>query len=303
MVDNTTGAYNAAFGDQSLQYNTTGQQNTALGHGALLFNTTGSYNVGIGSAALLYNDAGSSNIAIGHLSMYNNESGQNNTAIGDNSGVAAGNLNNSTAIGANAVVDASNKIQLGNTDVTTVNTSGTYTGAGFRATDSVTTKGLRATGTAGADSVSTRAFKATGTARADSVSTRALKTTGNAIVGGNLISFNPTNAAINATATATADNIISGYITSTSAAVTIITLPTATAIATALGTVSRGTQLEFTVDNVSGAQTVTIVLGTGITAIAPVITGTNTLTVSIANIGRFRLVFTSATAAKIIRVF
>jgi hypothetical protein len=106
------------------------------------------------------------------------------------------------------------------------------------------------------------------------------------------------------TATATVDNIISGYIISTSAAATTITLPTATALATALGTVTRGTQLEFTVDNVSGAQTVTIALGTGITAITPVITGTNTLTVSVANgIGRFRLVFTSATTAKIIRVF
>ena len=191
---------------------------------------------------------------------------------------------------------------------------------GFRATDSVTTKGFRATGTsradsvsarafkatgtAGADSVSTRAFKATGTAGADSVSTRSIKATGNAIVGGNLITFNPTISAINATATATVDNVISGYITSTSAALTTITLPTATAIATALGTVSRGTQLEFIVDNIAGTNTVTIAGGTGITVLgSPTVTGTATLTIPSTNLGRFRLIFTTPTAAKIVRVF
>ncbi len=285
---NNTANGNTATGVSSSQSNTTGTFNSATGVQTLWLSTTGSYNVAMGYKALSANTTGSNNVALGYNALLANTTGGNNVALGNGADVASAALTNATAIGNGAIVDASNKIQLGNTDVTTVNTSGTYTGAGFRATDSVTTKGLRATGTAGADSVSTRAFKATG----------------NATVGGNLITFNPTNSAINATATASAANIISGYITSTSAAATTITLPTASAIATALGTVTRGTQLEFTVDNVSGAQTVTIALGTGITAITPVITGTNTLTVSVANgIGRFRLVFTSATAAKIIRVF
>jgi hypothetical protein len=131
--------------------------------------------------------------------------------------------------------------------------------------------------------------------------------TSNVIAGGSLISLNPTNAAINATATATAANIISGYITSTSAAATTITLPTASDIASTLygSSVARGTQLEFIVDNASGSNTVTIALGTGITAqTTAAITGSTTLTVTTANkIARFRLIFTSATTAVIVRVF
>ena len=41
--------------------------------------------------------------------------------------MTSGNLQNATAIGYNAKVDASNKIQLGNTDVTSVATSGKLT--------------------------------------------------------------------------------------------------------------------------------------------------------------------------------
>jgi hypothetical protein len=130
--------------------------------------------------------------------------------------------------------------------------------------------------------------------------------TGDVITNGNVIIANPTNAAINATATATVANILDGYITSTSAAATTITLPTATAIATAIGgSVTRGTQLDFIVDNTSGANTISIAGGAGITAqTTAAITGTTILTVSTANkIAGFRLVFTSATTAVIIRVF
>ena len=42
------------------------------------------------------------------------------------------NLTNATAIGANASVTSSNTIQLGNTDVTLVNTSGVVSATGFK---------------------------------------------------------------------------------------------------------------------------------------------------------------------------
>ena len=53
--------------------------------------------------------------------------GERNTAIGSGADVASGNLINATAIGASATVDASNKIQLGNTLVNSVATSGKLT--------------------------------------------------------------------------------------------------------------------------------------------------------------------------------
>lgn len=111
-----------------------------------------------------------------------------------------------------------------------------------------------------------------------------------------------TAAAINITATATPAQIATGYITSTSAAAVGITLPTATDLGTALGA-AAGTSFEFIVDNTAGANTVTVIVGAGITAATPVITGGGTLTVSVANaIGIFRVVFSSATVAKLYRI-
>lgn len=49
------------------------------------------------------------------------------TAIGHRANVDSENLSNATAIGNEAVVDASNKIQLGNTSVSSVVTSGKLT--------------------------------------------------------------------------------------------------------------------------------------------------------------------------------
>ncbi len=71
----------------------------------------------------------------------------------------------------------------------------------------------------------------------------------------------PTTAAINATATASAADVATGYITSTSAAATTITLPTGTALGAAIGA-TRGTVLELYVDNTAGANTVTMAVAT-----------------------------------------
>ena len=110
----------------------------------------------------------------------------------------------------------------------------------------------------------------------------------------------PTTAAINATATATAAQVATGYITSTSAAATTITLPTGTSLGTALGA-TRGTVLELYVDNTAGASTVTIAVATnGILSSAAADTpgsfGDLTIASGVTGIGRFTIMFTSATA-------
>ena len=110
----------------------------------------------------------------------------------------------------------------------------------------------------------------------------------------------PSKAAINATATATAAEVATGYITSTSAAATTITLPTGTALGTAVGA-TQGTVLELYVDNTAGASTVTIAVNTNAilsTAAADTAGSFGDLTVAsgVTGLARFTIMFSSATA-------
>jgi hypothetical protein len=111
-----------------------------------------------------------------------------------------------------------------------------------------------------------------------------------------------TSAAINSTATATAAQVAGGVLTSTSAAATTITLPTATAMATQLNITGFG-RFTFAVYNTSGANTVTIALGSGMTALTT-LTGENTLTIpsGTGGFGRFALEFSNATTCTISRI-
>jgi uncharacterized protein (TIGR02145 family) len=144
LVTNTTGAYNTASGSSALRDNTTGSNNTASGSDALLLNTTGTYNTASGRDALYSNTIGNFNTASGKGALYNNTEGTYNTAsgsgaldsnttgifntaIGVGADVGSGTLTNATAIGARAIVSASNTIQLGDTNVANVITSGTLT--------------------------------------------------------------------------------------------------------------------------------------------------------------------------------
>ena len=116
---------------------------------------------------------------------------------------------------------------------------------------------------------------------------------------GNLVA-NPTVAAINATATATAAEVATGYITSTSAAVTTITLPTGTLLGAALGA-TRGTVFDLYVDNTAGASVVTMavavngILSSG-AADTPGSFGDLTIAAGATGIARYTLMFASATA-------
>lgn len=109
-----------------------------------------------------------------------------------------------------------------------------------------------------------------------------------------------TAAAINATATATAAQVATGYITSTSAAATTITLPTGTLLGAALGAVA-GTVFELYVDNTAGANTVTMAVATnGIKSDAATTTaasfGQLTVASGATGLARFTLMFSSPTA-------
>lgn len=129
--NNASSDDNTAIGNGAMHNATTGSNNVAVGAYALNVNTTGFWNNAIGFGSLGGNTTGYQNIGLGFGTLGTNTTGYQNTAIGNGSDVATGNLSNATAIGFGALVDASNKIQLGNTDVISVNTSGTYVGAGF----------------------------------------------------------------------------------------------------------------------------------------------------------------------------
>jgi len=117
---NTTGNFNNATGNGALFFNTTGSQNTADGNGALNSNTIGSQNTATGYAALLLNTTGNYNTAYGNAALLSNSTGINNTALGYGADVGSGNLTNVTAIGYQALVDASDKVRIGNPDVTSI---------------------------------------------------------------------------------------------------------------------------------------------------------------------------------------
>ena len=116
------------------------------------------------------------------------------------------------------------------------------------------------------------------------------------ITGHQPTSFN----AINATGTATAAQVADGYITSTSAAATTITLPTGTLLGRALNA-TRGTSLDLYIDNTAGASTVTMAVATnGILSTAAADTagsfGDLTVAAGATGLARFTIMFSSATA-------
>ena len=134
LFSNTSGSFNIVNGTNALVYNTTGSNNIAYGVFAMYNSISGHQNIAIGNMTLNDNISGSNNIAIGKESFKNNTTGSNNTAIGALTNVSSGTLSNSTAIGYGAIVDESNKIQLGNTNVLKVNTSGVFTAASIQNT-------------------------------------------------------------------------------------------------------------------------------------------------------------------------
>ena len=129
LLSSTASYNNAAFGAEALSQNRA-NGNTAFGAYALQINTTGYSNTAIGIGAMKFHISGNDNVSIGvnaGLFASNQTTGSNNTAVGAFTEYGAANLSNATVIGSGATVSASNTIQLGNTAVTNVKTSGTIT--------------------------------------------------------------------------------------------------------------------------------------------------------------------------------
>ena len=120
LYKNTVGHSNTAVGAYSLSENTTGDYHTAVGRWALYKNTTADHNTAMGWASLYNNTTGAKNTAVGYYSLYANASGSNNTAIGYDADIAFATQTNSTSIGYNATASASNKVRIGNGQVTEI---------------------------------------------------------------------------------------------------------------------------------------------------------------------------------------
>jgi hypothetical protein len=121
-----SGSYNTAVGESALTNAQAGNYNTGVGVSTLNA-TTGNYNSAFGSQALQSTTTGWYNTGIGRDALTTNTTGNHNTVIGNKADVGSNNLENATAIGDSAIVTTSNTIQLGNTNVTNVKTSGTIT--------------------------------------------------------------------------------------------------------------------------------------------------------------------------------
>lgn len=113
-------------------------------------------------------------------------------------------------------------------------------------------------------------------------------------------SHNALNA-VNATATLTAAQVASGYITSTSAAAVTMTLPTGTLLGAAINA-TQGTVLKLYIDNTAGANTITLAAATNGVLSAAGVAGSSanfgllTVPSGVTGIAQFTLVFSSATA-------
>ena len=119
LRSNVAGAFNTAVGYQSMQDNL-GSENAAFGVSSLARNTSGTRNTAMGESSLSLNTVGDSNTALGSGALFSNGTGSQNTAVGNSSNVSDPDLNNATAIGAGAIVDASNKVRLGDANVTVI---------------------------------------------------------------------------------------------------------------------------------------------------------------------------------------
>jgi len=119
----------------------------------------------------------------------------------------------------------------------------------------------------------------------------------NGFIGGHQVT---TSNAVNASATATAAQVASGYITSTSGSATTIQMPTGTALGSLLGA-TQGTTLDLYIDNTAGSNTVTVSVNTNAilsTAAADTAGSFGDLTIAAGatGIGRYTIMFSSPTA-------
>lgn len=115
--------------------------------------------------------------------------------------------------------------------------------------------------------------------------------------------FNPVSTAYTTSATVTASELAGGLLTINSGTLAVtLTLPTSSLIATQIGA-QAGSYFEFSVNNSGSGGTVTVAVGSGMTASG--FPSSNTLTLAnsaTVGIARFRITFISATASTLTRI-
>ncbi|MGV1012285.1 MAG: beta strand repeat-containing protein, partial [Flavobacterium sp.] len=161
-IDNTTGSGNTSVGYQALQKNI-GNSNIAIGTNTMYLSQNSNSNIAIGNSAIISSNGAGDNIVLGNNAapsvtnasrnvIVGNGAGNaittetNNTIIGYNTNISAG-VTNATALGNGASVNTSNKIQLGNSTITSVNTSGVVSANGFIKSGGTAAQFLKADGT------------------------------------------------------------------------------------------------------------------------------------------------------------
>ncbi len=116
---NKSGDYNSFFGHESGTNNISGERNSFFGTYSGL-NNIGNFNSFFGQYAGGGNTTGFGNSFFGRNSGSGNTTGYYNTFVGTDAGGASGTQINSTAIGYDAVVNASDKVRIGNTNITLI---------------------------------------------------------------------------------------------------------------------------------------------------------------------------------------
>ena len=127
----SSGSNNTAIGTNAIRQGDggSGDENTAVGTAALTNAQAGNRNTAVGVYTMTL-AVGSDNTAIGNSAGSNISTGSDNTFLGSRSGIDSvinGSINNATAIGSGAIVTTSNTMQLGNSAITDVITSGKIT--------------------------------------------------------------------------------------------------------------------------------------------------------------------------------
>ncbi|MFN4893654.1 MAG: tail fiber domain-containing protein [Bacteroidota bacterium] len=131
---NWNGSYNTAVGSFALQTITSGSYNQAFGDWALEKRTSGSYATGIGAFALQNLTTGTFNTALGTFAGGSIQTGTSNTLIGHGADVNSPTAVNRIAIGQGAVANSDNSVQLGNSSIGNVYTSGAINASSFNVT-------------------------------------------------------------------------------------------------------------------------------------------------------------------------
>src|SRR5216684_469564 len=107
-------------GNLTMRNSTDPSVGNVLKEGVPFLHNFGTSDTFLGSFAGNFTMTGGANTASGFQALAGNTSGSGNTALGFAADVSAGDLTNATAIGYNAIVDVSNKVRVGNHDVTVI---------------------------------------------------------------------------------------------------------------------------------------------------------------------------------------